>query len=117
MTRIINLPDNFPRIVCLCGSTRFNDAFAKAQLEETLKGKIVLTVGSNTNSDTELFGHLSHEEFNSIRTKFEELHKRKIELADEVFVLNVDGYIGDSTRGEIAYAKSLGKLITYLHPD
>ena len=103
-----------PKIVCLCGSTRFKDAFIKAQLEETLAGKIVLTIGCNMKSDTEIFGHLNKKEFAYIKIKLDELHKRKIDLADEVLVLNVNGYIGENTRSEINYAKIHGKPIRYL---
>ncbi len=103
-----------PRIVCLCGSTRFKDAFTKAQLEETLAGKIVLTIGCNMKSDTEIFGHLSEADFNATKIKLDELHKRKIDLADEVFILNVGGYVGESTSSEIAYAENIGRPIYYL---
>lgn len=102
-----------PTIVCLCGSTRFKDTFSQAQLEETLAGKIVLTIGCNMKSDTEIFGHLSDSEFDEIKAGLDELHLRKIELADEVLILNVDGYIGESTRNELNYAIGLGKTIRY----
>lgn len=103
-----------PVVVCLCGSTRSGDAFAKAQLEETLAGKIVLTIGCNMRSDIEIFGHMSDSEKESIKSELDELHLRKIDLADEIFILNVDGYIGDSTRRELAYAKANNKAIRYL---
>lgn len=104
---------NQPTIVCLCGSTRFKDTFSQAQLEETLAGKIVLTIGCNMKSDTEIFSHLSDSEFTKIKAGLDELHFRKIELADEVLILNVDGYIGESTRNELNYATELGKIIRY----
>jgi len=98
-----------PRIVCLCGSTRFMAAFQQANLEETVgKGHIVLSVGCNTKSDADL--SLAHD----TKTRLDELHKRKIDLCDEVLVLNVDGYIGDSTRSEIEYAEAHGKPVRYL---
>jgi len=121
-TRIIKEPPKArpspvkPKIVCLCGSTKFTDAFTRAQLEETLAGKIVLTIGCNMKSDVEIFGRLSPEEFNDIKVRLDELHKRKIDLADEVLVLNVGGYIGESTASEIAYTQKLGKPIRYLEP-
>ena len=104
-----------PRIVCLCGSTRFGEAFAKANLEETLAGRIVLSIGCNMKSDTEIFGNLSESKLQEIKTGLDELHKRKIDLADEILVLNVGGYIGDSTRSEIEYAVMHGKLIRWLN--
>lgn len=105
-----------PTVVCLCGSTRFGNAFAKANLEETLAGRIVLSIGCNMKSDSELFGSMSGEDLKRIKTNLDDLHKRKIDLADEILVLNVGGYIGDSTRSEIEYAKSHGKNIRWLEP-
>lgn len=106
-----------PLIVCLCGSTRFKDAFTKAMLDETLDGKIVLTIGCNLKSDTELFGHLTPAELFRIKQHLDTLHLRKIDLADEILVLNVGGYIGNSTSNEIRYAKETGKRIRYLEYD
>lgn len=95
-----------PRIVCLCGSTRFKDAFAEASKHETLAGRIVLSVG--------LFGHLEGLDMAGPTKKMlDELHLRKIDLADEVLVLNVGGYIGESTRREIEYARKECKPIRY----
>lgn len=106
-----------PKIVCLCGSTRFGEAYQKANFDETLAGNIVLTIGCNTKSDQELFSHLSQEEMQSIKSRLDELHKRKIDLADEILVLNAGGYVGESTRGEIAYAVSHGKSVRWLEPE
>ena len=96
-----------PKVVCLCGSTRFEQAFKDAMRDETLKGHIVLSVG--------LLGHKEGIDMNGpVKKMLDELHFRKIDLADEVLVLNVDGYIGHSTSNEVAYTKSLGKPIRYL---
>lgn len=96
-----------PTIVCLCGSTRFREAYEQAQREETLAGKIVLTVG--------LLGHHEGLDMNGpIKKRLDELHLHKIDLASEILVLNVGGYIGESTRREIEYARQSGKLIRYL---
>jgi len=85
------------------------DAFRHANLTETVGyGNIVLTVGCDTKSDE----HLQLPADTKVR--LDELHKRKIDLADEILVLNVGGYIGDSTRSEIEYATMLGKPIRYL---
>lgn len=97
-----------PKIVCLCGSTRFSKAFRDANLKETLAGNIVLTIGCDFKSDDAL--GLTWD----VKTRLDELHKRKIDLSDEVFILNVGGYIGESTRSELNYAKKHGKFIQYL---
>lgn len=109
--------NKMPTIVCLCGSTRFGDTFAEANLKETLAGKIVLSIGVNTKSDDDLFGDLSQQEFDDIKAMLDELHLRKIDLAHEVFILNVSGYVGESTRREYEYAKEQGKLIRWWEPD
>jgi len=105
-----------PKIVCLCGSTRFMNAFRRASLEETLGRKIVLSIGCNLrDSDFETF---TQEHLAEIKVELDELHLRKIDLADEVLILNVGGYIGESTRNELNYAKEKGKKIRFLElPD
>ena len=105
--------ERIPTIVCLCGSTRFVKEFNDANLRETLKGKIVLSIGCNLRSDQEIFGHLSEGDVALIKDRLDELHKRKIDLADEVLILNVGGYIGSSTRSELDYAIEHGKTIRY----
>ena len=103
-----------PTIVCLCGSTKFGTPFQRAMLEETLAGKIVLTVGCMTQSDHELekSGVITEE----VKIRLDELHKRKIDLASEVLVLNVGGYIGSSTRSELEYAIKANKVVRFLEP-
>ncbi|MFN8211988.1 MAG: hypothetical protein U0T33_13620, partial [Bacteroidales bacterium] len=73
-------------------------------------GNIVISVG--------LFGHSGDEEVWLEKTKvmLDDMHKRKIDLADEIFVINKGGYIGSSTRSEIEYAVSTGKAVKYLEP-
>lgn len=103
-----------PEVVVLCGSTRFMDAFHTANRELSLVGKIVLTVELVTYDGATDPQRADPEQ----KLRLDELHLHKIELADTVFVLNVGGYIGDSTREEIAYAESLDKPIAYLEePD
>lgn len=98
---------NGRKIVCLCGSTKFKEAFDKANKEETAKGKIVLTVAC--------FGHLENLDMQGVDKKvFDDVHFDKILLADEVLVLNVNGYIGSSTKNEIDFAKKNNKKIKYL---
>lgn len=102
-----------PTIVCLCGSTRFYEAFQEANYRLTMKGKIVLTVGFYPHASREAHGQdiaITPQQ----KLQLDELHKRKIDLADEVFVLNQDGYIGESTASEIAYALAQGKPVAYL---
>ncbi|MGB1284928.1 MAG: hypothetical protein ACPG7F_00225 [Aggregatilineales bacterium] len=103
-----------PTVVCLCGSTRFSTAFQQANLNETLAGNIVLSIGCDMRSDVELFADKSDEELNEIKAQLDTLHLRKIDMADEVLILNVDGYIGSSTRNELQYAQKQGKIIRYL---
>lgn len=104
-----------PEIVVLCGSTRFHQAFADANLGHTLAGRIVLSIGCDTKSDDELArAGVTFDQ--GLKNMLDQLHLRKVDLADRVVVLNVGGYIGNSTRAEIAYARHLGKPITYLEP-
>ena len=96
------------KVITLCGSTRFKEQFLEVQKRLTLEGNIVISVG--------LFGHSGDNEVWNEDTKamLDRMHLAKIDLADEIFVINVDNYIGDSTRNEIAYAKSKGKSVNFL---
>ena len=96
------------KVVTLCGSTRFKDAFLETQKRLTLEGNIVISVG--------LFGHSGDDEVWTEGTKemLDDMHLRKIDMADEIFVINVGGYIGESTKREIAYAEQKGKKVNYL---
>jgi hypothetical protein len=86
------LPTGFPTIVTLCGSTRFKDAFAEAGQRETLAGQIVLSIGCNMRTDTEIFGHSSADEQERVKKDLDALHFRKIEMSDEILVLNCKLY-------------------------
>ena len=99
------------KVITLCGSTRFKEQFMEVQKRLTLEGYIVISVG--------LFGHSGDNEVWQPGTKemLDDMHKRKIDLADEIFVINVGGYIGESTRSEIAYAHSKGITIKYLEAE
>src|SRR5438270_5885115 len=103
---------DMPTITCLCGSTRFPEAFHEANLRETLAGKIVLTVGIDTKSDKDLL--LAGEITEADKARLDELHLRKIDLADEVYILNCDGYVGESTMREILYAARHRKALNWL---
>ena len=98
------------KVITLCGSTRFKDAFLETQKRLTLEGNIVISVG--------LFGHSGDDEVWKEGTKemLDNMHKRKIDMSDGIFVINVDGYIGESTRSEIDYAIKNGKTVEYLEP-
>ena len=98
------------KVITLCGSTRFKDAFLEAQKRLTLEGNIVISVG--------LFGHSGDDEVwtEGIKEMLDDMHRSKIDMADEIYVINVRGYIGSSTRGEIEYAKATGKTVNYLEP-
>lgn len=108
-----------PPVVCLCGSTRFIAEFQKANLSETMAGRIVLTIGCDLHSDDEIFAEVSQEQRDQLKRNLDVLHLAKIDLADEVLFLNVGGYMGDSTRRELAYAEMRGKSIRFLEerPD
>lgn len=119
-------PPYTPTIVCLCGSTRFYDVFQRANFDETMAGKIVLSVGFYPHSEerqratwhrpnSDLMRHgetvgITPEQ----KEQLDQLHMRKIDLCDEVLILNVDGYIGESTARELAYARKLGKPVRFL---
>ena len=96
------------KVITLCGSTRFKEQFLEVQKRLTLEGNIVISVGA--------FGHCGDNEVwtDGKKAMLDRMHLAKIDLADEIFVMNVDNYIGDSTRNEIAYAKSKGKSVNFL---
>ena len=105
--------NNKPTIVCLCGSTKFYKEFMEHNYLETMKGNIVLSVGFFMHSSEMVHGEnlgITPEQ----KIMLDELHKRKIDLADEILVINVNNYIGDSTKSEIEYAQYRGKKIRYL---
>lgn len=100
------------KIITLCGSTRFKEEFIRAQKELTLAGNIVISVG--------LFGHSGDSEAwdDGVKEMLDDMHKRKIDMADAIMVIDVNDYIGESTKKEIEYAKSKGKFVYfYTHPE
>lgn len=98
------------KVITLCGSTRFKEQFLEMQKLLTLKGNIVISVG--------LFGHSGDNEvwLKDTKQMLDDMHRRKIDMADEIFVINVNGYIGSSTKSEIEYALKTGKKVSYLEP-
>ncbi|MEU4983321.1 hypothetical protein [Streptomyces sp. NPDC021969] len=104
---------SLPRIVVICGSTRFMAEMTEADVRETAAGRIVVKPGCDMKSPHALWSDPVEAE--ALKARLDELHRAKIRLADEVLV--VGDYIGDSTRAEIAYARSLGKPVRFTHPD
>ncbi|MET8556485.1 hypothetical protein ABZV64_16210 [Streptomyces sp. NPDC004959] len=102
-----------PRIVAICGSTRFMTQMNEADLRETAAGRIVVKPGCDMKSPHALWSDPVEAE--ALKARLDALHRAKIRLADEVLV--VGDYIGDSTRAEIAYARSLGKPVRFTHPQ
>ena len=103
------------KVITLCGSTRFKDAFMEAQKKLTLEGNIVISVGLFGHSgDGEVWEGMSEDTLTATKRMLDDMHKRKIDMADEIFVINVGGYIGSSTRSEIEYAHATGKPVRYL---
>lgn len=96
------------KVITLCGSTKFKEDFLREQKRLTLEGCIVISVG--------LFGHSGDDEVWSEGTKamLDDMHKRKIDMADEIYVINKNGYIGSSTKSEIEYAIKTNKKVNYM---
>lgn len=103
------------KVITLCGSTRFKDEFIRAQKLLTLEGNIVISVGLfGHGGDNEIWEDMDEGTLTKTKEMLDDMHKRKIDMADEIFVINVGGYIGSSTRSEIAYAIKTGKAVKYL---
>ena len=96
------------KVITLCGSTKFKDDFMREQKRLSLEGNIVISVG--------MFGHSGDDEVwqDNIKEMLDDMHKRKIDMADEIFVINKGGYIGTSTKSEIEYAISTNKKVNYM---
>ena len=97
------------KVITLCGSTRFKDDFERINKELTLAGNIVISVGA--------FGHAGDTFTEEQKVMLDDIHKRKIDMADAIYVINKNGYIGSSTKSEIQYALRLGKQIIYMEDD
>jgi len=110
----MTIPQHKPTVVCLCGSTRFHEAWLKAAFDESLAGRITVGVA---------FYHCAREHGETVgitpeqKTDLDDLHLRRIDLADEILVLNVAGYIGESTARELAYAIVNRKGVRFLVPQ
>ena len=99
-----------PTVVTLCGSTKFKKEFIEANFNETMAGNIVLSVGGFDHADQVTISTQK-------RQMLAQLHKHKIDMSDEILVINVGSYIGDSTRAEIDYAQRSGKRIRFLEAE
>jgi hypothetical protein len=107
--QIVELSDKAAKpmkIITLCGSTRFREIFEDTNRQLTLEGNIVISCGVWGWGDP-----VTEEQ----KILLDEIHFRKIDLSDEIFVINHEFYIGESTRREIAYAKSKKKPVNYLN--
>lgn len=103
------------KVITLCGSTRFKDEFMEAQKRLTLEGNIVISVGLFGHAgDAEVWENMDEGTLTKTKEMLDDMHKRKIDMADEIFVINVGGYIGSSTKTEIEYALQTGKRVRYL---
>ena len=109
-----------PTVTTLCGSTRFPEAFALATMHLSLQGRIVIGLG--------MYGHADQpqgaryltsdgDESTDMKQTLDELHLRRIDLGDGIYVINVGGYIGSSTKREIAYAHKHNKQVEFMFPD
>ena len=99
------------RVITLCGSTKFKDDFLKANAELTLQGNVVISVGVFGHTDPEYMKRIDEE----MKTQLDDIHRRKIDMADEIFVINTDGYIVSSTKSEIEYALQNNKIVKYMY--
>lgn len=108
-----------PKVYVLCGSSRFPEAFHLANAHLSMQGHIVISLG--------LFGHADQPtgarfltsdglESTEEKQRLDELHLRKIDLCDALFVINFGGYVGNSTRREIEYARRQGKAVEWMFP-
>ena len=97
------------KVITLCGSSRFKEEFERINKELTLAGNIVISLG--------VWGHAGDTFTEEQKIMLDDIHKRKIDMADAIYVINKDGYIGSSTRSEIAYAVRTGKQIIYMEDE
>ena len=103
------------KVITLCGSTRLKNEFMDVQKRLALEGNIVISGGLFSHSgDNEVWKNMDEGTLTRTKEMLDDMHKRKIDMADEIYVINIGGYIGDSTRSEIDCALSKGKKVRYL---
>lgn len=106
------------KVITLCGSTKFKKEFQEVQKKLTLEGNIVISVGLFGHSgDSEVWENQNENTFTETKKMLDDMHKRKIDMADEIFVIDVGEYIGESTKSEIEYAKRKNKTIRYFSQE
>lgn len=102
----MGISKNKYNIITLCGSIKFKTKFMKVQEKLTLDGNIVLTPN--------FFNNIKNKIDLDTKKMLDGMHKQKIDMSDEIYVINLGGYIGESTKAEVEYAKTKGKKISYL---
>ena len=103
------------KVITLCGSTKFKEVFIEAQKKLTLDGNIVISVGLfGHDGDNEVWENMDEGTVTQTKKMLDDMNKAKIDMSDEIFVINIGGYIGECTKSEIEYAKSKGKVVRYL---
>ena len=108
------MAEKYP-VITLCGSTRFRKEFETAQKQLTLQGCIVISVGLfGHTGDSEVWENMDEGTKTQTKMMLDDMHKSKIDMADEIYVINPGGYIGESTKSEIEYDKRMEKKVSYL---
>ena len=100
------------KVITLCGSTKFEAEFAEVNQRLTMAGFVVISLGMFSLPDLPDYDWTA--DTSDLKGRLGGVHFQKIRMADEVYVVDPGGYVGESTRREIAYAESLGKLVRYL---
>ena len=102
------------KVITLCGSTKFKKEFQEIQKKLTLEGNIVISVGLFGHAgDSEVWENQEENTLTDTKKMLDDMHKRKIDMSDEIYVIDVGGYIGESTESEINYAKRHNKAVRY----
>ena len=100
------------KVITLCGSTKFEAEFAEVNQRLTMDGCVVISLGMFSLPDLPDYDWTV--DSSDLKGRLGGVHFQKIRMADEVYIVDPGGYVGESTRREIAYAESLGKPVRYL---
>lgn len=100
------------KVITLCGSTRFEAEFAEVNQRLTMEGCVVISLGMFSLPDLPDYDWTVDSA--DLKGRLGGVHFQKVRMADEVYIVDPGGYLGESTRREIAYAESLGKPVRYL---
>jgi hypothetical protein len=106
-----------PRIITLCGSTRFPEVFALANMNLTLQGYIVIGLSCYGHADEPRgakFLTSDADENTEAKKLLDKIHLAKIDISDEIYVVNPGMYIGEGTKREIEYAQRQGKVVRWM---